>query len=112
MGDLTRFTAALHSGGLLGGDSLHAMLMPHALVPPDDYDRPPLATDGYGYGMFTGAFSGQALYYHPGDNPGYLSFTGWFPGRAAAIAVLANDEDVSIEDRLRRLLPVALDVSG
>jgi len=28
---------------------------------------------------FTGALYGQALYYHPGDNPGYLSFTGCFP---------------------------------
>jgi CubicO group peptidase (beta-lactamase class C family) len=112
VGDLTRFTAALHSGVLLGSDSLRVMRTPHAPVLPDDYDRPPLATDGYGYGMFTGTFSGQALYYHPGDNPGYLSFTGWFPNRAAAIAVLANDEDVSIEDLLRRLLPVALDVSG
>jgi hypothetical protein len=61
---------------------------------------------------FTGIFSGQAVYYHPGDNPGYLSFADWFPGRAAAIAVLANDEGVSIEGLLRRLLPVALDVSG
>jgi hypothetical protein len=89
-----------------------AALTPHAPVGPDDYDRPPLATYGYSYGMFTGTFCGQALYYHPGDNPGYLSFTGWFPGRATAIAVLANDEDVSIEDLLRQLLPVALDVSG
>jgi hypothetical protein len=82
------------------------------LVHRDDYDRPPLTTERYGYGMFTGTFSGQAVYYHPGDNPGYLSCAGWFPGRAAAIAVLANDEGVSIEVLLRRLLPVAIGVSG
>jgi hypothetical protein len=57
---------------------------------------------------FTGIFSGQTAYYHPGDNLGYQPFAGW----AAAITVLANDNGVSIEGLLRRLLPVARDVSG
>jgi hypothetical protein len=57
---------------------------------------------------FTGIFSGQTAYYRPGDNLGYQALAGW----AAAIAVLANDEGVSSEGLLRRLLPVALDVSG
>jgi hypothetical protein len=53
-------------------------------------------------------FAGHAAYYHPGDNPGYRSFSGWLPGQAASLVVLANDESVSVTDLLRQLLPVAL----
>jgi CubicO group peptidase (beta-lactamase class C family) len=108
VGDLTRFTTAVHSGDLLGSDSLRAMCTSYAPVHEDDYSRPPLTTEGYGYGTFTGTFSGHRVCYHPGDNPGYQSFVGWFPGRAASVALLANDEGVDIEDLLKRLLPVAL----
>ena len=62
--------------------------------------------------MFTGTFAGQAAYDHPADNPGYQSFAGWLPGRAASIVVLANDDSTSIEGQLRQLLSVALGVSG
>ena len=51
-----------------------------------------LITTGYGYGMFTGTFAGHAAYYHPGDNPGYLSFAGWIPDRSARVVILANLE--------------------
>lgn len=105
-------SAAVHSGGLLCDDSLAAMRTPYAPVHSGDYERPPVAANGYGYGMFTGTFAGQAAYYHPGDNPGYQSFAGWLPGRAASIVVLANDESTSIEGQFKRLLPMALDVSG
>jgi CubicO group peptidase (beta-lactamase class C family) len=104
--DLARFTAALHGGELLADGSLHAMLTPHA---PIDDDDETLITTGYGYGMFTGIFAGQPAYYHPGDNPGYRSFAGWFPEQAASIVVLSNDEGVDAIDLLRELLPAALE---
>jgi hypothetical protein len=44
--------------------------------------------------MFTGTFAGHAAYYHPGDNPGYLSFAGWIPDRSASVVILANDASV------------------
>jgi CubicO group peptidase (beta-lactamase class C family) len=103
--DLARFTAALHGGELLANDSLRAMLTPHAPIEDDDET---LITTGYGYGMFTGTFAGQAAYYHPGDNPGYQSFSVWLPDLAASLVVLANDESVSMTDLLRQLLPAAL----
>jgi hypothetical protein len=59
--------------------------------------------------MFTGHFGGHPAYYHPGDNPGYKSFAAWIPDRAASIAILVNDEDVSIEDLMSQLLPAALE---
>jgi hypothetical protein len=45
----------------------------------------------------------------PGDNPGYLSFSGWIPDRAASIVILADDESVSVAGLLRQLLPAALE---
>jgi hypothetical protein len=74
----------------------------------DDAGEPRLTTTGYGYGMFTGHFGGHSAYYHPGDNPGYLSFSGWIPDRAASIVILANDESVSVPGLLRQLLPAVL----
>ena len=68
-----------------------------------------LITTGYGYGMFTGIFAGQAAHYHPGDNPGYQSFSVWLPDLAASLVVLANDDSVNMTGLLRQLLPIALD---
>ena len=58
--------------------------------------------------MFTGVFAGCAAYYHPGDNPGYQSFAGWLPDRAASIVILVNDEAASLTGLLRQLVPLAL----
>jgi CubicO group peptidase (beta-lactamase class C family) len=104
--DLARFTAALHGGNLITNESLHAMLTPHAPIEDDDET---LITTGYGYGMFTGIFAGQAALYHPGDNPGYQSFSVWLPDLAASLVVLANDDSVNMTGLLRQLLPIALD---
>jgi len=103
VGDLKRFTAALHSGELITASSLAAMCTPHAPLADDDA-RPPLITTGYGYGMFTGIFAGQPAFYHPGDNPGFQSFAAWIPDLAASIVLLANDESVSIEPLVTELL--------
>jgi CubicO group peptidase (beta-lactamase class C family) len=107
--DVTRFTAALHAGDLITDGSLRAMCTPHAPVGDEDPGEPPMVTTGYGYGMFTGTFGGHATYYHPGDNPGYLSFAGWIPDRSASIVILANDASVGMVDLLRQLLPAALE---
>jgi CubicO group peptidase (beta-lactamase class C family) len=108
-GDLTRFTAALHSGELVAASSLRAMCAPHAVLDDDEEGEPRLTTTGYGYGMFTGIFAGHAAYYHPGDNPGYQSFTCWIPDQAASIVILVNDEAASTTGLLRQLLPAALE---
>lgn len=71
--------------------------------------QPRLTTTGYGYGMFTGNFAGHAAFYHPGDNPGYLSIACWIPDRAASIVILLNDEALDKTNLLRQLLPAALE---
>jgi CubicO group peptidase (beta-lactamase class C family) len=108
-GDLTRFTAALHSGELVAASSLRAMRTAHAAIDDDDDAEPRLTTTGYGYGMFTGIFAGHPAWYHPGDNPGYQSMACWLPDRAASIVILVNDEAASIPGLLRQLLPAALE---
>jgi CubicO group peptidase (beta-lactamase class C family) len=107
-GDLTRFIAALHTGGLIAASSLRAMCTAHAHLNDDEEGEPQLTTTGYGYGMFTGIFAGRAAFYHPGDNPGYQSFACWIPDRAASIVILVNDEAASTTGLLRQLLPAAL----
>jgi CubicO group peptidase (beta-lactamase class C family) len=109
-GDLTRFTAALHTGEMIAASSLRAMCTAHAHLNDDDEGEPRLTTTGYGYGMFTGIFAGRAAYYHTGDNPGYQSFACWIPDRAASIVILLNDEAASITGLFRQLLPAALGV--
>ena len=107
--DLSRFTAALHSGELIAAGSLRAMCTAHASLDDGEEGEPRLTTTGYGYGMFTGIFAGHAACYHPGDNPGYQSFACWIPDRAASIVILVNDEAMSITGLLRQLLPAALE---
>jgi CubicO group peptidase (beta-lactamase class C family) len=105
--DLTRFTAALHSGQLVSASSLRAMCTAHAALDDSDEGEPRLITTGYGYGMYSGLFAGRAAYYHNGDDPGYLSVACWIPDEAASIVILLNDEGASITDLLRQLIPAA-----
>jgi len=88
VGDLARFTTALHSGQLLADGSGDGWL----------------TGDGYGYGQFVGTIAGQTAYFHPGDNPGYQSFAAWIPAHAVCVVILANDETTSIEGLLKQLL--------
>ena len=107
-GDLARYTTALHSGELLTADSLRLMCTPHALTGGGQSGGGGwLASDGYGYGHYIGTIGGQAAYFHPGDNPGYLSFAGWIPGDAVSAVILANDEAADLEDLLKQLLAAA-----
>ena len=108
VGDLARYTTALHSGGLLTADSVRLMCTPHA--PAGDGQSAAdgwLTSDGYGYGHYIGTIGGRAAYFHPGDNPGYLSFVGWIPGDAVSAVILANDEAANLEDLLKQLLAAA-----
>ncbi len=113
VGDLARFTAAVHSGSLIRQRWLQAMLTPHTPLPDgqgtsDGWVR----CDGYGYAQFIARIAGHAAYFHPGDNPGYQSLALWLPGQAACVVILSNDEATDTEALLRQLVPVALDNDG
>jgi CubicO group peptidase (beta-lactamase class C family) len=109
VGDLARFTTAVHSGSLITPHSVQAMTTPHAPLPdgqgtPDGW----AAVDGYGYAQYIGRIAGHAACLHTGDNPGYQSLAAWLPGQAACIVIHSNDEGADTEALLRQLVPVAL----
>jgi CubicO group peptidase (beta-lactamase class C family) len=113
VGDLAAFTAALHSGRLLRPRSWQAMTTPHAAVPASEGTSDGWITcDGYGYGLFIARIAGQPGYFHPGDNPGYVSLAAWLPGPAVCVVILANDENVDVEAVARQLVPAALAADG
>jgi CubicO group peptidase (beta-lactamase class C family) len=111
VGDLARFTAAVHSGSLIRQQRFaQAMITPHVPVPDGQGTSDGWVTcDGYGYGQFIGHIAGHTAYFHPGDNPGYQSLAVWLPGQAACAVILTNDEAADTEALLRQLIPVALD---
>lgn len=111
VGDLARFTAAVHSGSLIRQQRFaQAMITPHVPLPDGQGTSDGWVTcDGYGYGQFIGSIAGHTAYFHPGDNPGYQSLAVWLPGQAACAVILTNDEAADTEALLRQLIPVALD---
>jgi CubicO group peptidase (beta-lactamase class C family) len=111
VGDLARFTAAVHSGSLIRQlRFVQAMITPHVPLPDGQGTSDGWVTcDGYGYGQFIGHIAGHTAYFHPGDNPGYQSLAVWLPRQAACAVILTNDEAADTEALLRQLIPVALD---
>ena len=106
VGDLARFTAAVHSGSVISERSVRAMVTPHAPLPDGQGTSDGWATfDGYGYGHYLGRIAGQTAYAHTGDNPGYQSLAVWLPGPATCIVILSNEETADIEALLRQLVP-------
>ena len=100
--DLDRFTRSLHAGRLLTEESVAAMVNVQASGGAHD-DEPGdelVRVVGYGYGHFIGRHGDEPVWFHPGDNPGYVSWLGWLPEREASIAVLGNDERRPIEPTL------------
>jgi CubicO group peptidase (beta-lactamase class C family) len=114
VGNLARFTAAVHSGSLIRQQRFaQAMITPHATLPDGQGTSDGWMTgDGYGYGQFIGHIAGHTAYFHPGDNPGYQSLAVWLPGQAACAVILTNDEGADTEALLRQLIPAALDNGG
>jgi CubicO group peptidase (beta-lactamase class C family) len=114
VGDLARFTAAVHSGSLIRQQRFaQAMITPHATLPDGQGTSDGWMTgDGYGYGQFIGRIAGHTAYFHPGDNPGYQSLAVWLPRQAACAVILTNDEGADTEALLRQLIPAALDNGG
>jgi CubicO group peptidase (beta-lactamase class C family) len=92
--DLIRWDNALAAGELLSAGRRDAMLTAHAPLGPDEVGTgSPLTAHGYGYGWAIGTLAGRRIYFHTGDNPGYLSFNAWLPDDDVQIALLANEEE-------------------
>jgi CubicO group peptidase (beta-lactamase class C family) len=101
--DLELFTRSLHTGGLLTDASVASMVTVQAPFEAPDQQASaddPVVSDGYGYGHYIGRIqaSGEPVWFHPGDNPGYVSWLGWCPVQHAVIVVLGNDERHAVDD--------------
>ena len=75
----------------IAANTLKLRAVAHVPVSPDRQDETWVA-DGYGYGWFVGTVTGRRVYFHPGDNPGYLAFNAWLPDDDTRLAVLVNEE--------------------
>jgi CubicO group peptidase (beta-lactamase class C family) len=108
--DLIRWDSALRAGELLSIRPRDAMLTAHAALSPDQMGTATsLTAHGYGYGWAIGTLAGHRMFFHPGDNPGYLAFNGWLPDNDVQIALLANDEETVDRGRLlTELFDIAL----
>jgi CubicO group peptidase (beta-lactamase class C family) len=108
--DLMRWDSALAAGELLSARHRDVMLTVHAPLSPDQIDtQTRLQAQGYGYGWAIGTAAGHRVFFHPGDNPGYLAFNAWMPDDDVQIALLANDEEsVEFARFITELFDVAL----
>jgi CubicO group peptidase (beta-lactamase class C family) len=79
--DLWRWNLALHGGRVLKAESYRRMTTPEGA---------PAAAAGYGYGLQTARWRGQAMLEHNGGIPGFLSTLMWLPGPQLTVVVLRN----------------------
>src|SRR5262249_47013273 len=106
--DVARFVTAVHSGELLSAEALRLSRTPHTKVPVPAWGDPFITDVSYGYGVHIGTFDGHTVYFHPGDVPGYLSFSAWLPDVETGVVVLLNESTNDIRGLVERLLREAL----
>ena len=83
MGDLFRWTEALHAGHVIDADSLKAMMTPNPLPP---------GVDGlnYGFGLVVSDVEGLPAIWHNGGLNGWSSNLIWLPQQHVTLVALAN----------------------
>jgi CubicO group peptidase (beta-lactamase class C family) len=104
-GDLARWDRALASGAILSPAAREAMITVHG---PAEDDDGLIRTAGYGYGWFIGTAGSHRIFYHPGDNPGYLAFNALFPDDDVRLAVLSNEGATDLGPVIHHLIRTAL----
>jgi CubicO group peptidase (beta-lactamase class C family) len=106
VGDLARWDRALASGEILGDGSRQAMLSVQA--PIDSGGDGLVRTEGYGYGCFIGRLpDGRRVFYHTGDNDGFVAINAWFPDDDVRLAVVSNEETTDLMGLVREALATA-----
>lgn len=83
VGDLFRWTEALHAGRVVNAESLKAMTTLYPLPPEVD-------PSSYGFGLVISDFEGLPAIWHNGGLQGWSSNVVWLPGQKVILVALAN----------------------
>lgn len=83
VGDLFRWTEALHAGRVVNAASLKEMTTPYPLPPDVD-------PSSYGFGLVISDFEGLPAVWHNGGLQGWSSNVVWLPGQKVVLVALAN----------------------
>jgi CubicO group peptidase (beta-lactamase class C family) len=102
--DLARYTSALRAGELLAPGSRQALTTPQAALGDEAYSIDAIEAHSYGYGYFIGRLNGRPASFHPGDNPGYQSFSASIPDADTSIVVLLNDDAADLRQMVNTLV--------
>lgn len=106
--DLARYSAALRAGELLTPASREALTAPQAQLDDEAYTLDATEAQAYGYGYYIGSLSGRPAAFHPGDIPGYQSFSASIPDVETSIVVLLNDDAPSLRQTVNALARAVL----
>ena len=87
--DLTHWTAALASGGVVSEKSYEQMITPVAL--------PSGRKMIYGFGLQIGEIGSHRVISHPGGIPGFSSYLAYFPDDSLTVCVIANANGTPVE---------------
>ncbi|HSI10959.1 MAG TPA: serine hydrolase, partial [Chthoniobacter sp.] len=83
VGDLCRWTEALHAGRVVNAESLKMMTTPPPPAPGQDSSQ-------YGFGLVMSDFEGLPAIWHNGGLQGWSSNLVWLPGQKVVLVALAN----------------------
>jgi D-alanyl-D-alanine carboxypeptidase len=97
--DLVKWDAALDGGMVVNAASWRAMT-----TPPGVLYEPPYG--GYGFGLFIGRFYDRRMIYHPGANPGFITYNATFPSDGLEIAILGNSDNFQPFLLLQRIFEI------
>lgn len=106
--DLARYTSALRAGDFLSPASRRALVAPQSGLGNASYALPDVTSDSYGYGYFLGSLGGRPAAFHPGDNPGYLSFSASIPDTDTSLVVLLNDDALDLRQMVGQVVRTVL----
>jgi D-alanyl-D-alanine carboxypeptidase len=97
--DLVKWDAALDGGKVVDAASWRAMTSP----PVAQYEPP---YGGYGFGLFIGRLYDRRMIYHPGANPGFITYNATFPKDGLEIAILGNSDNFQPQELFKRIVEI------
>lgn len=98
VGDLVKWTRALHGGGVVSATSLAQMTTPIGAA----------AASHYGFGLGVDSLSGHRRIAHGGGINGFLSHAAYYPSDSLTVVVLANTAPSRVDLIARNIARIVL----